>query len=319
MPVVLPELSRRRALKGSAAALFATLAPLGLPRLGEAANGPPQHFALISDTHIPARAQTQHGDVNMTANLAEAVKRILNASDRPSAAFVAGDLSYLHGLKFDYALFAATVEPLRAAGIPLAVILGNHDDRDTFRRAFQSASSRIPTPTDRHVGVVETRHANWFLLDSLETVDETPGQLGAAQIAWLDDALTSYKGKPALIVVHHNPDTTGGKNNVAWFGMKDTVALFNVLRRHSHVKVLFHGHTHDYKIHRSELAPVTIVNLPPTAYVFDPSAPAGWMDAALDDRGMRLTLQCLDTGHRLHGSTTTIQWEPAIVAVGTRQ
>lgn len=205
---------------------------------------------------------------------------------------------------------------MRRAGIPVAVILGNHDDRDNFRRSFRSVSSRISAPPDRHVGVVETRWINWFLLDSLEIVDETPGLLGAVQIEWLDEALAAHAGKPACIMVHHNPDTTGGRNGAAWFGIKDTEQLFAVLRKHPHVKVLFHGHTHDYKITRSELAPVTIVNLPPTAYVFDPKAPNGWIDATVDERGIRLTLQSLDLTHPLHGATTVIAWDPAVSAVG---
>lgn len=311
MPFVLPALSRRHALAGLAASVAAGAT---INRSPAAAAGP-QRFALLSDTHIPARPQTQHGSVNMTAQLAEAVRRIAAATERPSAAFFAGDISYLHGLRYDYSLFATVVDPLRAAGIPAAVILGNHDDRDNFRRAFRSVSTRIAAPPDRHVGVVETRWVNWFLLDSLEIVDETPGLLGSAQIGWLDEALTAHSGKPACVIVHHNPDTTGGKNGVAWFGMKDTEQLFAVLRKHPHAKVLFHGHTHDYKITRSDLAPITIVNLPPTAYVFDPKAPIGWIDAVADERGVRLTLQSLDLAHPLHGTTTAIAWDPAMSAV----
>lgn len=272
-------------------------------------------FSLLSDTHIPARAETQHAAVNMTANLAHVVRRILASPERPQGAFVTGDLSYLHGLRQDYALFATTVYPLRAAGIPIAVILGNHDDRDNFRKSFNSVGSRLPGPPDRHVGIVESRFANWLLLDSLEVVDETPGQIGAAQLEWLDQALAAYATKPAIVLVHHNPDHSGGKALGGWFGMRDTDALYAVVSRHPHVKVLFHGHTHQWQVTRDNRAPFAVVNLPPTAYAFDPAAPIGWVDAVLDERGMRLTLQCLDTAHPQHGSVVPLPWGLAVSAV----
>jgi hypothetical protein len=49
--------------------------------------------------------------------------------------------------------------------------------------------------------VVEAARANWFLLDSLDRVNATPGVLGKEQVDWIGKALTLRKGTPQCISV----------------------------------------------------------------------------------------------------------------------
>ena len=53
--------------------------------------------------------------------------------------------------------------------------------------------------------LVEGPRANWFLLDSLDEPNKTPGVLGDKQVAWLGQALDARANKPAILVAHHNP------------------------------------------------------------------------------------------------------------------
>ena len=68
--------------------------------------------------------------------------------------------------------------------------------------------------------------ANWFVLDSLDRTNSTPGVLGEAQLRWLESALDAHAGKPALVMVHHNPGGPGNKN-----GLTETDALMAILRQ----------------------------------------------------------------------------------------
>ena len=71
------------------------------------------------------------------------------------------------------------------------------------------------------------------MLDSLEATLSTPGLLGQEQLDWLAAALDANPGKPALVLLHHNPATSGHVG-----GLKDTEALFEVIRPRKQVKGL---------------------------------------------------------------------------------
>ena len=94
----------------------------------------------------------------------------------------------------------------------------------------------------RHVSVVETVRANWFLLDSLDRVNTIPGELGEEQLTWLGKALDARADNPpVLVVVHHDPQWSGA---VIRTGLGDTEQLFEVLVPRKQVKAVMFGHTH---------------------------------------------------------------------------
>jgi hypothetical protein len=70
---------------------------------------------------------------------------------------------------------------------------------------------------------------------------------------------------------------------------------------------LVNGHSHDWRITASETK-LHEVNLPPTAYVFNPARPSGWVRAKVDATGMTLELKALDQTHPEHGMTRTLSW-----------
>ena len=147
---------------------------------------------------------------------------------------------------------------------------------------------------DRQVALLRTPRANWFVLDSLEETLATPGLLGQAQLDWLAGALDANHDKPALVLLHHNPGLTG---NV---GLKDTAALFAVIRPRKQVKAYIFGHTHVWNVWPDESG-IHLINLPPVSYVFQAGEPAGWVHAMLEREGMQLELRCVDPAHKSHG------------------
>ena len=186
MPIHLPPLSRRQFLVRSlATGALASFSRSSL--LAQAREVNPHCWALISDPHIHSdRANMAHG-INMAAQLEGVVREVLELPRRPVGAIVNGDLAYNTGFAEDYARFTELIAPLRAAQIPLHLGLGNHDHRERFWTALRSDASVKRPLADREVAIIPADRANWYLLDTLDKTNSTPGRLGEAQIAFQPD------------------------------------------------------------------------------------------------------------------------------------
>ncbi|MEZ0390507.1 MAG: metallophosphoesterase, partial [Verrucomicrobium sp.] len=213
---------------------------------------------------------------------------------------LSGDCAHLSGLKADYESLKTLLDPLSAAQLPVHLLMGNHDDRTTLGEVLSRKTSEAVQ--SRYVTVQETPLANWFLLDSLGQTNATPGALGEAQLAWLEKELDARVGKPAIVVVHHN--IVLGENKTA---LQDSRALMEVLRPRRHVKACLYGHTHRWEQSQDESG-LHLINLPPTAYVFKPEFPNGWVLATLQPQAFQLELRCLNTAHPQHGEVKTFAW-----------
>jgi 3',5'-cyclic-AMP phosphodiesterase len=303
MPIHLPPLNRRKFLIGAAAGAAGVLT-VGLSS-GADANRDPHRFALFSDTHIAANPKEISRDVNMTDNFRRIVDEVLGLDVRPAAAFLNGDCAYHLGLADDYRQVARLLDPLRKVGMPLHLGMGNHDDRGHFAEALSNYRPEARPVEGRVVDVITSDRANWFLIDSLRKTNESNGELGALQLAWLAKALDAHADKPAIIVCHHNPDITLFTMRLGK-GLIDTSALFDVLEPRKHVKALVFGHTHFWFV--AEYKGIHLVNLPPTAYLFQPGRPNGWVSATLKQDGLNLVLHALDKHHAENGMTVDLKW-----------
>jgi 3',5'-cyclic AMP phosphodiesterase CpdA len=300
MPLHLPPISRRRFLASSLAAGAGLLG--WREARGEERPSRGDHWALLADTHIAADPARVHKEVKMAENLSRVVAAVAALEPRPAGVLLDGDGAFLKGEVGDYHLLGRLLRPLADARVPVHLTLGNHDHRENFRKGLAGGTGRSPLAS-RHVAVVEAPRANWFLLDSLDRVNAAPGKLGKHQLAWLARALDARKGKPALVVTHHDPQWSAPAQRS---GLVDTEDLFAVLTPRKHVKALFFGHTHRW--HRAERDGIHLVNLPPVAYVFTKGLPNGWVDVRLRARGAVLTLHALDPKHRQNGDVAELAW-----------
>ncbi len=301
MPLYLPQLSRREFLKRAALAGAAVaLAPQAYAGLfGKSRD---KHtFALFSDPHIAADATLKNSGVNMADNLAACVRELVAWPVKPTTVIVNGDLAFKFGLPEDYATFGRLIGPVRALA-PIHLSLGNHDVRENFWQAFPRDATMLKSVPQKQASVFTSDRANWFLLDSLDKTNSTPGELGAAQLDWLDHELKARAGKPAIIVAHHNLGTV---NFVT--GLTDSAALEEIFARHRQVKAFIFGHTHDWHVSQ-HASGVHLVNLPPTGYVFHEGRPNGWVRTTLARDGAEFELRSLDPQHPEHAQVRQLKW-----------
>lgn len=303
VPIYLPPCSRRRFLQTSVAAGAA----IWSARSSTAAEAALDHdrWALLADIHIAENRDEIARQMKMAANLEQVGKELLKLPNRPAGVLIDGDCAYLDGKSGDYRTLVELLEPLRTAGLPVHLALGNHDHRERFWMAAVAQRNAAAPLASRHVAVIETPQANWFLLDSLRVTNVTPGELGQEQRDWLIRALDARTDKPALIVAHHDLDPGNPKTT----GLTDTDALLSVLLPRRHVKAYIYGHTHRWQHGQRE--GLHLINLPPVAYRFREADPVGWILCHLQAKGARLELRSLDDKHPAHGQIVELKWRSA--------
>ncbi|NNC88381.1 MAG: hypothetical protein HKN82_07985 [Akkermansiaceae bacterium] len=267
----------------------------------------PTRVALLADTHIDKDPARKLRGVNLTRHLEGVASDVLTVAPAPDHLLINGDCAVSKGLAGDYAQLQELVGPISQAGIPVHYLMGNHDDRDVFLKSFNERPEVTNSLVDHKlVEVLETPEANWIFLDTLMEVDVVTGEVGDAQLRWLDGWLEGNPGRPVIIVMHHTPQF-GIEPGAKVFGVKDTDPLFAILAKHGHVKAVVYGHSHTWRTSRHESG-LHLINLPPVAYVFKEGFPSGWVLAEADATGISLTLRSLDAAHPQHLEEKRLAW-----------
>lgn len=257
-------------------------------------------IAILNDTHIGAQ---QAADAAIPANLRSTIEWLLARPKRPAAVIINGDLALKDGRRGDYERFAKLIAPLQAAGLPLHLTMGNHDDRAVFYEVMKQSSSAVES---RFVSMVELPGVNLFLLDSLKATMVTQGLLGPAQLDWLVKLLDAHTNKPALLFAHHNP-RLGGEPLHFPGGLEDSAPLWRALSTRKQVKAYIHGHIHHRNFFEHE--GVHILNTPATSYVADKkTSTTGWTMLRLTPEGAEATTHTHQADHAWNGVKVPLRW-----------
>jgi 3',5'-cyclic AMP phosphodiesterase CpdA len=279
--------TRRRFLQTGAAMLAAS-------RLNAA--GKTTRWALLSDTHSPADPADVFRGFRPYDNLKRAVSQVL---DTPAeAAYVNGDLARNRGTSGEYQSFKQLVAPL-SDRMPLAMGMGNHDDRDGFLAAFISPAGERQPVNGKQVTVIQSGPVRLIFLDSLFIPGQVPGFLGKEQRAWLDNYLGNDPSTPALVFVHHTLGDDDG-------GLLDADRLLRIAIVHRNVKAVFYGHSHRYQC--DALEGLHLVNLPAVGYNFADNQPVGWVAAEFSKDGCDLRLHANGGNRDEDGKTRSLAW-----------
>ena len=291
----------RRAFLGTLGA--GAVSVFARPRSG--AELDPELVYLLNDTHIGEK-HPEHSPIS--SNLREVVQELANLKQKPAAVMINGDLALRDGQPGDYRHFARLLHPLRDADLNVHMTLGNHDDRDVFQSVLKEDLHQQAPLTARHVSIVKTRHANFFLLDSLIKPMVTQGEIGKEQLAWLERALDSATDRPAIIMTHHNPRLGGDPKHFPG-GLIDSEALWDLLEERRHVKAYIHGHIHHWS--HAEHRGVHIINTPAISYVGNRAlSTTGWTTARLRPDGVELTIHTNDRLHAWNSEKAEFRWRP---------
>ena len=190
----------------------------------------------ISDTYIDEPGTLVYAHFDTTRPL-EATVRVINAMDPgPDLVLHTGDIAS-HGSGTRYEAFKTITDELTA---PLALIPGNHDDRDALRSVFGDTRA-LPTTDDFLQFVLEDHAVRIVCCDSVIAGD-TPGEMCAKLLARLDACLGDAPARPTIVALHHPPFYSGMTGSSAKGLRNGGEELDAVLRRHSQVVRVLAGH-----------------------------------------------------------------------------
>ncbi len=289
-------IDRKTFFRASTVMLAGGLVQVIAPRFAHGASIANNRFALLSDTHIAADPKDQYRGFLPTTNLKAAIQDV---RDYPcDMAFINGDAARLEGKSEDYQHLKTLLRPL-VEHCPISIGLGNHDDRDNFRKTFEPTYDDSVKSSGRHVMLVESDHARWLVLDSLMYVDKAAGLLGKSQRTWLKNFLASSGSKPILILVHHTLGDNDGD-------LLDAGELLRMAKASPQVKAIFYGHSHQYHVKKD--GELNLINLPAVGYNFADAEPVGWMECTLSNNGLKLKLHAIAGNQSKNGEESTIAW-----------
>nr|WP_298059606.1 phosphodiesterase [uncultured Halomonas sp.] len=185
------------------------------------------------------------------------------ATEQPDIVIFTGDISQDESA----ASYALAVQAMNALPCPWYWLPGNHD-----QRALMAAEH--PLVDDVDLGP-------WRLLLLNTQVEGQPyGELGSEQLASLAAQLESDE-RPTLIAMHHPPVDVGA----VWMdaiGLQDRDAFWELLSKHSHVKIIVFGHVHQAYAEQRVVgeATINVYGCPAMADQFLPSAEQFAIDEA---------------------------------------
>lgn len=190
-------------------------------------------ITVISDIHLVGPGETSKG-LDPAARLDLAIDYLSTHHADADLCVLLGDLAD-HGAEPAYRQLE---ERLARIHVPLKVLIGNHDDRDTFRRLFPLHA----TGPDGFVhSVLDTPEGRLVFLDTFED-GYASGRLCDKRLEWLAGRLAEAKGRPVYVFMHHPPFEIGMR--VDAIGLNDAAQFRETLMAHGDVRQIIAGHTH---------------------------------------------------------------------------
>ncbi len=185
----------------------------------------------VTDSHIFADPDGCLLGLNTRESFEAVCARVDREEWRPDALLATGDLSQ-DASPEAYKYLADYFQDLK---IPSFWIAGNHDNPEAMEMFLSNA--KVSAAKHLFVG-----HWQVILLDS-SVPGKVHGELADKELEFLDKALSRYKDKHSLVVLHHQPIDVGSKwlDNI---GLKNHQAFHKIIKKHSNVKSVLWGHVH---------------------------------------------------------------------------
>ncbi|MFD9430521.1 metallophosphoesterase [Streptomyces sp. NPDC060002] len=132
----------------------------------------------------------------------------------------------------------------RSLDAPVFYTTGNHDERSAFTKVLGSGhpDAVLAFPGAERAAVSTVGGWRLVTLDSL-VPGEVYGRLGAGQLDWLRDVLSTPAELGTVLAFHHPPICLGSSATQRVFGLREPEGLAEVIRG-SDVRVVLTGHFH---------------------------------------------------------------------------
>lgn len=218
-------------------------------------------FLQLSDLHAVAKGELSSGVLDTRRVLIAAIDKLIEMQAMLApldGVLVSGDISD-EGSADSYA-FAR--DQLKRLGLPLFVVPGNHDARETMRTAFSDLITMPAAgPIDWAAKVGDT------LVVGLDTLVEEQGggSLREDSLTFLRNALCTAGSGPMIIMLHHPPIQTG-IHFMDRIGLENADALDAVLDDVHNDLLLIAGHVHG--VHHGRLGRHRVTTAPSVCSTF---------------------------------------------------
>lgn len=227
----------------------------------------PDHFILhLSDTHFVAGVSPLYGQVDSEARLVQLVAELEASGCRPEAIVFTGDLAD-KGEAEAYAKLRAIIDPAAARmGAEVIWVMGNHDDRATFRRELLGH-----LPTDNAIDRVHD--INGLRIISLDSTvpGHHHGLVTDAQLDWLAEELSTPAPHGTILAMHH-PPVPSVLDLAVLVELRGQDGLAEVIRG-SDIRSIIAGHLHYSTTATFAGVPVSVASA--TCYTQDLNVPIG--------------------------------------------
>lgn len=191
-------------------------------------------FIHLTDTHLVPPGQQLYG-LDPQQRLRAAVESIKAEHADASFMIVTGDLTHWG----EQAAYEALMEELSRLRMPVHLLIGNHDDRNAFRRVFRQA----PADGEGYVQFAFSEGGARFIgLDTNEP-QVSWGVFCDRRAAWLSAELAAH-AEPVYLFMHHPPFPIGiaAMDNIS---LRETACLREAIGPHrTRIRHLFFGHLH---------------------------------------------------------------------------
>jgi 3',5'-cyclic AMP phosphodiesterase CpdA len=200
----------------------------------------PTILVQLTDLHIREPGRLAYRRVDTSRYFRATVDSVLALKQRADAVVVSGDLTDF-GRADEYASLREQIAPLEAAGLPVYLMPGNHDDRAELRRGFPQHAYLGEGPFVQYA--VDVGPLRLLALDTVVPM-RSEGALDAERLAWLEAQLAACAGRPVVNALHHPPFETliGHMDEIGL--VAGAAELEAIVARHPNVERLICGHLH---------------------------------------------------------------------------
>lgn len=187
----------------------------------------------LTDPHIVAPGSRLFG-IDTAARLGRCVESINRLHHDANLVVITGDLTD-RGTEEEYRHLR---QILKSLGVPAILLLGNHDDREVFKRVFPEQ------PLDNEGFVQSTFELDDTLLVFLDSKDDKgSGRICEERLEFLNRALSNSEADTVMVFLHH-PALSVGVRHFETMELDDSAQFLEVLQRDGRCTHLFCGHVH---------------------------------------------------------------------------